>query len=88
MRPFASDLAQTVKSDDGMLQFVVRPVGRSVYVERVQALEGIGRLSHIMRFDDASSFRKACDADDMRFAYPLVFSRLTQLVENSLGSGL
>ncbi|GAB3759113.1 hypothetical protein GCM10028796_05810 [Ramlibacter monticola] len=67
-----------------MLQFVIRSVTRNVYVERVQALGGIGRLSHIMRFDDVDSFRGVCDADDLRFTYPLVFSELRRVVEKSL----
>lgn len=85
MGPCTCDSGQTVRSDDRVLQFVVRPLAPSVYVERIQALEGIGRLSHIMRFDDVNSFREACDADDMRFRYPLVFLQLRRVVEKSLG---
>ena len=69
-----------ISSDDGSVSFVVRGNGRTAYVERVQPLVGIGRLSHIMRFQNMAAFDKAYETDNMRFKYPLVYWRLRRAV--------
>lgn len=77
---------RVISSEDGCLSFVLQRGDDAVYVERVQPLAGIGKLSHIMRFGDMASFDRAHETDAMRFKYPLAFVRLRQAVEEGLGS--
>jgi hypothetical protein len=84
LSPIASDPVDgltSITSDDGLLEFLVRRDGRGAYLERVQHLSAMGRLSHIMRFDDLESFLRAYEADELRFIYPLVYWRLRQVME-------
>ena len=76
-----------IASADGAVVFVVRAADSGVYVERIEPLQGIGRLSHLMRFDDVDSFVKAYEADHLRHKYPHIYSRLLEAVEQSLGGG-
>lgn len=78
------DANQLISSDNGALAFDVRRAGGGVHVERIQSLGGIGKLSHIMRFDDVEAFDAAYEADDMKFTYPLVYWRLRHAVEGLL----
>ena len=88
LSPIASDAVDgltSITSDDGSLAFLVRRDGRGAYLERIQHLSAIGRLSHIMRFDDLESFLRAYEADELRFIYPLVYWRLRQVMEEVFG---
>jgi hypothetical protein len=76
--------AAAISSADGRLQFVVRRDGSAVYVDRIQPLTGIGRLSHIVRLKDLRSFDLSYETDEMRFQYPLIYWRLRQVVEEAL----
>jgi hypothetical protein len=38
-----------------------------------------------MRFDDLESFRRAYEADELRFIYPLVYWRLRQAMKKVFG---
>ena len=76
---------QAVSSTDGALQFVVRRSGAAVFVERVQPLVGIGRLSHMVRLADVAAFDRAYETDEMRFKYPLVYWQVRRAVEEALG---
>ena len=78
--PGAGDRTWSIVADDGSLSFEVRRSGTSVYVERLQPLAGMGKLSHVMRFDDLGAYDRAYEADPMRFTYPLVYWRLRQVV--------
>lgn len=88
LSPIASDAIDgltSITSDDGSLGFLVRRDGRGAYLERIQHLSAIGRLSHSMRFDDLESFLRAYEADELRFIYPLVYWRLRQVMEEVFG---
>lgn len=80
----AGDQSWSIVADDGSLSFEVRRCRTSVYVERLQPLAGMGKLSHVMRFGDLGAFDRAYEADRMRFKYPLVYWRLRQVVEEVL----
>ena len=47
-----------------------------LYAERLHAKADIGRLVQAIVFRDEASFTRWCDADSVRFAYPLIFSNL------------
>jgi hypothetical protein len=88
LSPIASDAADEltpITSEDGSLAFLVRRDGCGAYLERVQHLSAIGRLSHSMRFDDLESFLRAYEADELRFIYPLVYWRLRQAMKEVFG---
>lgn len=85
IRPAGLDGPPPIASDDGAVVFVVRSADSGVYVERIEPLQGIGRLSHLMRFGDVDSFVKAYEADLLRYRYPHVYSHLLEAVEESLG---
>ena len=76
----AGDRTWSIVADGGSLSFQVRRSGTSVYVERLQPLAGMGKLSHVMRFDDLGAYDRAYEADPMRFSYPLVYWRLRQVM--------
>ena len=76
----ASDGDHSIASDDGVVSFVVRRSGTAAYVERLQPLAGIGKLSHAMQFEDVDAFDLAYGTDQMRYTYPLVYWRLRQAV--------
>ena len=80
----ASDHGHLISTDDRSLLFIVRRSEKAAYVERAQPLTGIGRLSHIMRFDNLSSFDEAYETDNLRFMYPLVYWQLRRVVEKVL----
>ncbi len=80
----ASDRDRLLSSDDGALSFIVRRGGRAAYVERLQPLAGRGKLSHLMRFDDLEAFDRTHAVDQMRYTYPLLYSRLRQVVAEVL----
>jgi hypothetical protein len=88
LSPIASDAVDgltSITSDDGSLAFLVRRDGRGAYLERIQHLSAIGRLSHSMRFDDLEAFLRAYEADELRFIYPLIYWRLRQVMEEVFG---
>jgi len=76
--------AAAISSADGRLKFIVRRDGTAVYVDRVQPLAGIGRLSHMVRIRDLRTLDLAYETDEMRFQYPLIYWRLRQVVEEAL----
>jgi hypothetical protein len=61
-----------VRSDDGIVAFTLYRARVGVFVERVQLRQGKGRVVHSIIFTDDSSFERWCDADSVRFEYPLV----------------
>jgi hypothetical protein len=77
----AVDRLTPIHSEDGALAFLVRRDGGGVYVERIQHLSAIKRVSHIMRFDSLESLVRAYETDELRFTYPLVYWRLRQVAE-------
>jgi hypothetical protein len=63
---------RTLRSDDGAIAFTLSPTPMGVFVERMQLRRGKGRVVHSIIFTDDSSFERWCDADSVRFEYPLV----------------
>ena len=68
--------SQTVRSEDGTVAFTLFRAAKGVFVERVQLRQGQGRVVHSAIFTDDSSFDRWCDADPVRFEYPLVHVNL------------
>lgn len=83
-QPTTSAAGSRISSDDGAIVFVVSAGAGIAYVDRIEPLKGIGRLSHLVRFEDMTSFERAYEADPMRHTYPLVYWRLRQAVEGIL----
>lgn len=63
---------ETVRSDDGAVAYTLSRTPAGVYVERVQEWHGRGRMVMTAIFTDDAGFRRWCDADPVRFDYPLV----------------
>lgn len=66
----------TLRSDDGVIEFTLAPTLDGVYVERVQLRAGSGRVAQSVLFTDQTSFKRWCDADAVRFDYPMVHVNL------------
>ena len=62
----------TMRSDDGVVAFTLARAPAGIYVERVQERHGRGRIVMTAIFTDDEGFRRWCDADPVRFDYPLV----------------
>ena len=67
---------RTLRSDDGAVSFTLARTSTGVFVERVQLRRGQGRIVLSTVFTDNKSFERWCDADSMRFDYPLVYLSL------------
>jgi len=68
-----------VASDDGVVRFKLcrTPGGLLVQRERQNALSH-SRLVHSAVFADTLSFSRWCDADSVRFDYPIVHSAVSR----------
>jgi hypothetical protein len=66
----------TLRSDDGIIEFTLSPTAHGVFVERVQLRPGTARTVHSTLFADEQSFERWCDADAVRFEYPVVYISL------------
>lgn len=64
-----------VRSDDGAVSYRLQPtrLGLCVQRERKQ-VRGHARLVHTAVFRDSACFLRWCEADSVRFDYPIVFS--------------
>jgi hypothetical protein len=58
------------------MAFTLARTAKGVFVERVQLREGRGRVAQSVIFMDDSSFERWCNADPVRFEYPLVHANL------------
>lgn len=61
---------------NGVLEFRLKRCRSGIYLERRQFRLGAGVSTHAMCFDDESSFLRWCEADALKFSYPLVYSSL------------
>lgn len=68
--------ALTEYGKDGAVEFRLSPRPPGIFVERRQLRVGTGMASHAMHFGDENSFLTWCEADAMRFSYPLVYVSL------------
>ena len=74
--PTRSASRQTLRSEDGIIEFRLARVSRGVFVERLKRRPGKGRILQAIMFDNDASFHRWCDADAMRHTYPLVYVAL------------
>lgn len=65
-----------LRSDDGAIEFKMARIGDGVFVERVQVRTGAALVVQSALFLDDSSFNRWCDADAVRFNYPLIYVNL------------
>lgn len=75
----SSDSAQAivVRSDDGNVCFRLRPTRFGLWVQRQRRRKDCrARLVQSLVFGDAAGFARWCNADWVRFDYPIVFSTL------------
>lgn len=73
-----------LRSDDGVIEFRLNPCETGLYVERVEARGERGRVVQSTIFHDAATFRRWCDADMIRFEYPVVSMSLKRNGDNVL----
>ena len=71
-----------------MLEFRLARWGSGLYLERRQFRLGAGIATHAMCFRDEVSFLQWCDADSLKFSYPLVYSSLKKHACALLAGGL
>jgi hypothetical protein len=72
----AATCAVTAVSGDGVVVFKLEACAGCLHVERSQLRTGAGRVTQSMRFEDDLSFIRWCDADRLRFTYPLLYANL------------
>jgi hypothetical protein len=65
-----------LRSDDGLIEFRLAPAQQGVLVERVRKRPGTARTVQVAVFTDDRSFNRWCDADALRFDYPLIYVSL------------
>lgn len=63
-------------SEDGAVSFVVTGTTGGLYVERTQRRPLGAQLVQAMVFADVAAFKRWCDADPIRFDYPVLHDRL------------
>lgn len=63
-------------SDDGRIVFNLIPLAGAVFVERTRIVEQTGVFAQSILFRDNDSFLRWCEADRLRFKYPLLFELL------------
>lgn len=66
----------TTASEDGVIAFQVMECAGGIHVERAQDRARDGRVVQSMRFRDDASFVRWCEADRLKFIYPLLFANL------------
>ena len=65
-------------SDDQVLVFHLNARPGGISVQRKESRAGGGQVTQSVRFTDEASFTRWCESDALRFAYPLLFSKLTR----------
>jgi hypothetical protein len=66
----------SVTSDDQVLVFQLNARPGGLAVQRKERRAGGGQVTQSLRFTDEASFTRWCESDALRFAYPLLFSKL------------
>lgn len=67
---------ETLRSEDGVIQFTLAAATHGVFVERSQLRADAARVIQSMLFSDDASFNRWCDADATRFDYPVLYVKL------------
>lgn len=65
-------------SDDKVLVFQLSARPGGISVRRSERRSGGEQVTQSVRFTDESAFARWCESDALRFAYPLLFSKLTR----------
>ena len=63
----------TVSSDDGSVRFTLAQTPSGLFVERVKLRSGKARIVQSTLFLDDKSFQRWCEADPVKFEYPLLY---------------
>ena len=66
------------KSGDRVLVFQLNARPGGIAVQRSERHAGGGNVTQSVRFTDEAAFTRWCESDALRFAYPLLFSKLTR----------
>jgi hypothetical protein len=66
----------TASSEDGVVAFRLAARTGGVHVERAQTRADAGRVQQSMWFEDDASFVRWCEADRLKFTYPLLYANL------------
>jgi hypothetical protein len=72
----ANEVACTMLSDDGVVAYRLAPTPWGVLVERALRRPGKGRVVFTTLFSDDQTFERWCNADPVRFEYPLLHVNL------------
>jgi hypothetical protein len=73
-----------VRSDDGVLEFRLASCTTGLFVERVEQRDHQARIVQSTIFSDAMAFDRWCDADTVRFDYPMLYVALKRNADNVL----
>ena len=65
-----------LRSEDGVVAVHVAPTETGIFVERTYAHPATPLIVMAMLFEDAQQFAAWCDADAVRFDYPMLFRAL------------
>lgn len=71
--------AHTVRSDDGLLTLDLRLVDAGLYMQRELRLPRAGRVTQASIFASRDAFTRWCEADPLRFEYPMVHATLLRV---------
>lgn len=63
-------------SPDGAIVFVMKRTRAGVHMERTHVRSPSSRVSHAMMFASPEEFDRFCEADDVRFQYPIVYQQI------------
>ena len=66
----------TLHSDDGIVSFRLAPGRHGLFVERIRIRQEGAYVAQSAVFADERSFQQWCDADSIRFDYPMVYVHL------------
>ena len=73
--------AHTVRSADGALRLELQLVDAGVYMQRELRRQRAGRVTQSSIFASRDAFRRWCDADTLRFQYPIVHAKLLRVAD-------
>ena len=66
----------SLRSDDGALEFHLSAANGGLFVERIDQREPGARVVQATLFRDATTFTRWCEADAVRFDYPMIYVSL------------
>jgi hypothetical protein len=66
----------TASSADGVVVYRLAACAGGVHVERAQVRAHAGRALQSMWFEDDASFVRWCEADRLKYTYPLLYANL------------